>query len=155
MRKFAALAAALACLALVGPVRADDPGAVRKAVDAGNAGFLAAWKAGDAKAFAALFDEEGALLETGGTVVHGRDAIRRAMAETFEKIRMTEGTITTTDVFVMGDLAYETGRYRFAMKAPDKGPRTVSGRYVELWKRQADGSWRMYRDIGLPDSPAR
>jgi|PersoiStandDraft_1058852.scaffolds.fasta_scaffold13305_2 ketosteroid isomerase-like protein len=62
-----------------------------------------------------------------------------------------EKEITTKAAFAMGDLAYETGSYTFTIVAEGKEARAVKGRYVEVWKKQTDGSWKMYRDIGLPD----
>ena len=73
------------------------------------------------------------------------------MASSMKKTRVTDGTITTIDVFPMGDLAYETGRYSFTLAGEGKATRTVTGKYVEVWKRQPDGGWKMFRDIGLPD----
>jgi ketosteroid isomerase-like protein len=62
-----------------------------------------------------------------------------------------EKEITTKDVFAMGDLAYETGSYSFTIVPEGKEARVVKGRYVEVWRKQMDGSWKMYRDIGLPE----
>jgi len=148
--RFAVLIAAFGLLAVA--VDAETPpsqAGVRRAVDAGNAAFVAAYKNGDARAFAAIFDDAGALLEKGGETIVGRAGIEKGMAKRFQTGRMEEGTITTTDIFVFGDLAYETGRYDFVFRKAVTEHRT--GRYVEVWKRQADGEWKMYRDIGLPD----
>jgi ketosteroid isomerase-like protein len=41
-----------------------------------------------------------------------------------------------------------TGRWKFEAPA-----RTVTGRYVTIWKRQADGSWKAIADGGSPDCP--
>jgi len=132
-----------------------DSAAVRAAIDAGNAGFIQAWQTGDADLFASLFATDGALLRPGGGLTVGRDKIRTRMRDVFANVRMTEGTITTQDVFLIGDTAYETGFWNFTIgpigsttSEPD------SGHYVEIWKRDRTGPWKMWRDIGVPRMPS-
>ena len=130
---------------------ASDSSAVRSAIDAGNASFISAWQTGDADLFASLFALDGAMLRPGGGLTVGRKNIRARMREVFTRLRMTFGTIATTDVFVIGDTAYETGSWSFVIgpigsttAEPD------SGQYVEIWKRNRAGEWSMWRDIGIP-----
>ncbi len=130
---------------------ASDSSAVRSAIDAGNASFISAWQTGDADLFASLFALDGAMLRPGGGLTVGRKNIRARMREVFARLRMTFGTIATTDVFVIGDTAYETGSWSFVIgpigsttAEPD------SGQYVEIWKRDRAGEWSMWRDIGIP-----
>jgi len=49
-------------------------------------------------------------------------------------------------------LAYETGV--FVIKTPDKNQqtRTIKGKYVLVWKKLADGKWKVVADIDNPDS---
>ena len=48
-----------------------------------------------------------------------------------------------------GDLAYLIGAYRLAMKgAQDRG------KFVEVWKKQPDGQWKVVADIFNSDLPA-
>jgi len=59
-------------------------------------------------------------------------------------------TLVTDNVWLDGDAAYETGRYRYDYK--QKGvPGVDKGRYVTLWKHQRDGTWKLAMDMGLPD----
>jgi len=124
---------------------------VRAAVDAGNTTFITAWQTGDADLFASLFAQDGALLRPGGGLTVGRDNIRSRMRDVFRRVRMTFGTITTADLFVIGDTAYETGAWNFTIGPT--GSTTAepdSGQYVEIWKRDRSGAWMMWRDIGIP-----
>jgi uncharacterized protein (TIGR02246 family) len=128
-----------------------DSASVRAAIDEGNADFILAWQTGDADLFASLFAEDGAMLRPGGGLTVGRGNIRDRMRDLFSRVRMTYGTLTTADVFLIGDTAYETGTWNFTIgpigsttSEPD------SGQYVEIWKRNRSGAWRMWRDIGVP-----
>lgn len=122
---------------------------VRRQIDAGNAAFVKAWMTGDANLFASCFAVDGALFRGGGEVVSGRDAIRARMKGVFDRYCMTEGTITTTGMWVMGDTAFETGRWNFAIGPVGESAAPDSGHFVEIWK--LDGQkWSMWRDIGVP-----
>src|SRR6266853_372273 len=53
----------------------------RKAIDAGNAEWIAGQKAGDADRMAALFDNDGSQFGAKGRVIRGRKAIHDHFAE--------------------------------------------------------------------------
>ena len=72
------------------------------------------------------------------------------MTETMERLGPTETTIETLNVWLEGDIAYETGKYTYRFKREGKDV-TSSGKYVVVWKRQDNGGWKILRDIGLPD----
>ena len=52
-----------------------------------------------------------------------------------------------------GDLAYSTGTYQ--MSAPDDSGKSITdhGKYVAVWKKQADGNWKVAVDIWNTDLP--
>ena len=53
------------------------------------------------------------------------------------------------------DLAVETGAYELTLQ-PKSGPVIQDkGKYLTVWKRQTDGSWRIVRDINNSDLPPK
>jgi ketosteroid isomerase-like protein len=60
------------------------------------------------------------------------------------------------EVSTGGDLAYSQGAYAFTGTDP-KTKRVMSekGKYVEVYKKQADGSWKIVEDINNADAPAK
>jgi ketosteroid isomerase-like protein len=50
-----------------------------------------------------------------------------------------------------GDLGYTWGRYEYRDRAADGKPVVETGTYVTIWRRQADGSWKVVLDGGAPD----
>jgi len=51
-----------------------------------------------------------------------------------------------------GDLGYTIGMYEIT-KSDAQGMRTVgTGKYVTIWRKQKDGSWKVEFDSGVPDS---
>ena len=83
----------------------------------------------------------------------GEDKIRTGFKEFLGAYKVTAGEGKTQDVLVSGDLAVETGTYEWTMQ-PKKGKAVDEhGRYLTTWQRQADGSWKIVRDVTHPDAP--
>lgn len=124
--------------------------AARQAIDKGNAQWGEAWDKADASLIAGLFAESGILLARNGKFFKWPQQIlerqKVAMAGAGKGVK---ATVTTADLWLDGDTAYETGKYSY--KFQEKGqPVTEEGRYVTLWKRQSDGSWKIIMDMGVP-----
>ena len=51
-----------------------------------------------------------------------------------------------------GDLAYVYGEYSMSLDIGGE-PVPVNGKYIEIWNRQADGSWKVIYDIFNSDLP--
>ena len=60
---------------------------------------------------------------------------------------------TKVEVARSGDLAYVTGTYEFNETDANGKPMTDKGKYVEVWKKQPDGSWKCVADIFNTDLP--
>ena len=123
---------------------------VRRAIDKGNAQWSEGWKKGDAAMVAAIFADDGVQLAGSGKIIKGRQQImerqRTAMASVDPGVKVT---VTTVNVWLDGETAYETGKYKY--ESTEKGkPSVDAGRYVTIWKRQQDGSWKLAMDMGVP-----
>jgi ketosteroid isomerase-like protein len=55
-------------------------------------------------------------------------------------------------VLVEGNVAIETGTWSVKLQTPD-GPVEDGGPAVRIWRRGADGVWRLYRDIWNSERP--
>jgi uncharacterized protein (TIGR02246 family) len=123
---------------------------VRSAIDKGNAQWSEGWAKGDAAMVAAIFADDGVQLAGNGKIFKGQQQIRER-----QKVAMqgadpgVKVTVTTTTVWLDGDTAYETGKYKYEYKEKGK-PGVDEGRYVTIWKRQKDGSWKLAMDMGVP-----
>ena len=89
-------------------------------------------------------------LVAGGKVYKGRQQILALMRETMQKRGgKAKLTVTTTDVWLDVDTAYETGTavYEFTVNGQ---PQTLERRYFTIWKRQSKrGSWKIYSNTGI------
>ena len=115
-------------------------------IEAANKAFADAYNAGDSKGVAAKYTEDAALLPPDGKRVDGQDAIA-----TFWQGAMDGGlknlTLKAVEVDSREDLAFEVGA--FTLDAPGEGGAmtTVAGKYIVVWKKGEDGTWRLHRDI--------
>ena len=123
---------------------------VRQAIDKGNAQWIAAWEKADASLLSRLFAEDGILLGRNGKISKGPQQIFERQKTAMEGAgKGVKSTVTTVDVWLDGETAYETGKYSY--KYQEKGkPVSEEGRYVTIWKRQSDGSWKIIVDMGVP-----
>lgn len=131
---------------------AVDPAKVRKAIDEGNARSLQTWKAGDMAGFAGLFADDAVAMTLNHANVTGRQQIQDLRAKTVKSVKLLDGKINTEKFDVSGDLAYEVGSFTYTLQPVGRQAQTISGRYLAVWKRQKDGSWKIQVHAGLPDS---
>jgi uncharacterized protein (TIGR02246 family) len=123
---------------------------VRRAIDTGNAVWVAAWAKGDATMLPDTFTADGKELVAGGKVYKGRTQILALMRDTMQKRGgKAKLTVTTTDVWLDGNTAYETGTavYEFTVNGQ---PQTLERRYFTIWKRQSKrGAWKINSNTGI------
>ena len=88
-----------------------------------------------------------------GSLVTGKDNIRTRWEEMLALPSPGLKFATTgAEVARSGEMAYEYGIYDFATE--DKKGRIIDqrGKYVVVWKKQADGSWKVAADIDNRDA---
>jgi len=127
-------------------------GEPRQAIDKGNAQWIEAWDKADAGLIASLFANDGVLLGRNGKFFKGEEQILGHMKPVLESAgKGVKATVTTVDLWLDNDTAYETGRYSYSYQENGK-PVKEEGRYVTIWKRQSDGAWKIAMDMGVPKS---
>lgn len=112
-----------------------------------NRDFAAALNAKDAKAAAALYTEDAVLIPPGEPIVRGRQAIEEYWRAAIELGGVREVSVETMDAGSSGSLGYETGNFRLTVDGPDGSAVVETGRYVELLRRESDGTWRSTHGI--------
>jgi uncharacterized protein (TIGR02246 family) len=132
-----------------------DPAAVRQAIESINAQFASGMKAGDAATLVGYYDPEGMVLPPNAPGARGTAAIQEAVSGMLASMTVTDFSLTTQDVHVAGNLAVETGTFTMTAQPKDGSApaSTDTGKYVVVWRQQADGSWKLFRDIFNSDNP--
>ena len=97
-----------------------------------------------------MFTEDAVFLPPNAPAQEGRAAIG-AWVRTFPPLK--DLRIQPTEVVGRGDLAFARGRYSFTVAVPQQPEQPDSGKYIEIWRKQPDGSWRLFRDIFNSDIP--
>jgi uncharacterized protein (TIGR02246 family) len=125
-----------------------DPAEVRDAVDEVNTAYVSALLAGNPKQLSECFTENGAILLPGGRVIQGRDSIFTAARPLFLTHRVFDGMMSTSELFIIDENAFEIGRWRGSVGRPDGASGMPdSGQYVRIWKRDDEREWKIWRDM--------
>ncbi|QUD88080.1 YybH family protein [Phenylobacterium montanum] len=125
------------------PSTADQLIAVDKAFEA----YVA--EHGVAQGFKSYMDPKDGLEFAGGEPKRGAEAIFQA--EGGDKPPTSKLTWTPTEAFASksGDMGVTWGRWTETPNDTTKKPFT--GRYVTVWRKDAEGHWKGLIDIGTPD----
>lgn len=123
----------------------------RAAIEAANAKFSGAFARGDTKALAAMYTSDAIAFPPDSEMIQGNEAIGEFWKATRDG-GVKSAALTTVDVGRDGDVAYEVGKVSMTIQPAGKEATTAAAKYLVVWKRQADGSWKLHRDIwnGLP-----
>ena len=136
------------------PAAADRAVAARAAIEKANAAFSEAMKRGDAAAAASNYAADAIVMMPNAPAMQGTAAITAGMSAMVKDMTIIVFVPKTESVIIAGDLAVETGSVQMTMK-PKTGPEMKDmGKDLTVWKHQADGSWKIIRDINNSDLPA-
>lgn len=110
-----------------------------------EAKFAKATAEGGGQAFAQWFAEDAVTLANGEEPVHGRDAIARHATWQPKDYQLT-WTPTEAVLSPTGDMGYTWGHYEGHSRDANGNPVVTTGRYMTIWRREPDGSWKVVMD---------
>ena len=128
-----------------------NAGDAKKAIQDAEAGSLAAFRAKDAAKVASYYDKD-AMAAIPGRKMDGMDAIKKGQAEDLaDPTFKLDFKNDKTEVAASGDLGYTRGTFdvTFTDKAT-KQVKSQKGLYLTVYRKQADGSWKMVEDFATP-----
>jgi ketosteroid isomerase-like protein len=101
----------------------------------------------DLKTTLLYYADDAVLLPPDEVASTDKESIRASWANTFLTIDALSWDVTRLEVAQSGDLAYLTGKWKGEVRAPVGGASTaVAGKLLEVWRKQADGSWKCVAD---------
>ena len=134
-------------------IRTPDVAQTRAALQDSDRAFNRATARQRAEGWMQFMAPDGALIRPAATITG--PAVREAVTRMFAD---TSFTLTweplQADVGASGDLGYTVGRWEAHFRDGQGAPASSTGRYLTIWKQQADRSWKVVQDIGVTD-PAR
>jgi len=132
------------------PLAAADIAAIR----ASDSAFVSAMGAGDAAGVAAIYVPDAHLLPPDAAPIEGREAIQQFFAGFLGAYHVT-AVVSSDEIEGRGDLAFARGHYTLdgTPKAAGTPPLREEGKFLEILRRQPDGTWRLAADMWSPNSP--
>jgi uncharacterized protein (TIGR02246 family) len=111
--------------------------------------------ANDLDATVSYYSDDAAVFPPNAPVASGKQAIRAVWASLLSPGVSVSWQANKVEVSRASDLAYLTGTYQVTLKDP-KGKTSIadSGKFIEVWKKQADGNWKAVADMFNSDLPA-
>ena len=111
--------------------------------------------AGDVEAEVNRFTADGIYMWPGAPAIEGHDALRKWFEVRFSEIEV-ELESKTLELEVVGEWAFERGRSVARIRPRTGGAvQTVRGKYLNILRRQTDGTWRIARRIRNADHPTK
>src|ERR1700691_6170524 len=104
--------------------------------------------------FMSYYAADASVYPPGMTIATGTAAIRAAlMPMTALPGFALQWSPTKANMSASGDLGYTAGSYALTMNDATGKPVIEQGKYIAVWKKQPDGSWKVIEDIFNADTP--
>ncbi len=105
-------------------------------------------------AWVAFYSDDAVVLPPNDKVANTRDAIHKSIADMMALPNLSiTWEPTKVEVAKSGELAYLYGKYQLSFTDPKGNTVNDHGKMVEIWKKQADGSWKCIVDTWNSDVP--
>ena len=124
--------------------RAAEEEAIRK----GDAEWSHAADTKDVEKMVSFYAEDGSVLPFGAPIATGKEQVRQVWSHlmSLPGYSLTFAP-TTVQVAKAGDIAYEVGAFALKLNDAQGNATTTPGKYVVMWKKQADRGWKAVADI--------
>ncbi|MFZ0522975.1 MAG: DUF4440 domain-containing protein [Candidatus Acidiferrales bacterium] len=107
----------------------------------------------DVDATIAFYSDDASLLPPNAPMASDKASIRAAWAGMLAPGTSLSWQATKVEAARSGDLGYVMGTYQLESKDVAGKEEADRGKFVEIWKKQADGSWKAAVDIFNSDLP--
>ncbi|MFZ0883955.1 MAG: DUF4440 domain-containing protein [Candidatus Acidiferrales bacterium] len=123
--------------------RASDEAAIRAA----SAAWSKASAAKDIDKAVSFYGDGAVVMSPKAPAVHDSENIRKGWADILTPGPGLSWRTTTVEVARSGELAYENGEYDFVTTDKNGKTNDEKGKYLVIWKKQADGAWKVAVDM--------
>ena len=123
--------------------------AALQAMKKADLAFCAATKAGGLDGWMSYFDDDATAFPAGKPLIHGKPQLREFYAKIWETPGITvDWHPVKADIAASADLGYTIGVAEWRWPDKDGKIATRPGKYLTVWKRKPDGSWKVQADLG-------
>jgi ketosteroid isomerase-like protein len=121
------------------------------AVDRTAQEILDAFEAKDSAKARSYYEPDAVIATAGRPAARGGEAVSKAISDDIAdpnfKLRLSN---ETTEVAGSGELAYRQGTFTITYTNPQtKKAENAAGSYLDVFRKQADGSWKVVADFGI------
>jgi uncharacterized protein (TIGR02246 family) len=121
---------------------------IKKAIEDLDTAYNKAFNQGDAAGCAAVFTEDVITLAPGQPMTRGKKALEGILQSLIDKNSGGTHSNKLLESGVEGDLAYQVGTYALSGANPPE-----QGKFVNILRRQPDGTWKVSVAIFNLDKP--
>jgi len=140
----------LACA--MGCSTADTSAADAQAVKDKDTAWSKDVAAKDPAKFVVYYAQDATVLIPNEPIVHGVDNIKAALGPMMQDPNFAL-SFGPEKVECSGTLCYSQGAYTMTTTGKDGKPFNDKGKYLTVWRKQADGSWKAIEDMLNSDLP--
>src|SRR5436190_16705521 len=153
MRKFGVVALLLlaSTIAFGGSKKSQEQ--ERQAIEKAEADFEKARADRGLEGWLSFFADDTADFVRGAPFTFTKEEMRQHLQKSFDPADQLTWQPVKIDVAASGDLAYSLGTWQLKGKNPEGKDVTQTGKYITVWKKQKDGSWKVVADTGTVDPP--
>ena len=140
----------LACIVSACQNKTLSKDEMTRIVNSGNDRLGHLFKKGDADSLALMYTSEAQLSLSGYDFATGRDAIHQLWKEDMISSKVLEMNTKTLTIEGTKDVIYETGKTFLKLSYKDS-TFTTSLKYCNIWRLQADGTYKLAVDFSNSD----
>jgi uncharacterized protein (TIGR02246 family) len=119
------------------------PSSDTTAIRAAEAALAEAFEDSDPNAWVSCYTEDAVFVGPGSPAIEGRAALLAVAPQ----VTMSSLEIVADSTIGAGDFAATTGRATWVSGPKDSGAPTIRRRFLMVWRRDADGRWRIAREL--------
>lgn len=126
----------------------------KERIDRTHLAWLDAMKANDGEALGRIVTDDVVLMPPNEQPVVGRVSIVQWFDDVVRQARTSDVQVPDREVIVAGDYGIERGSYVWTINPPNDSPLKLRGNFLAIYQRQADGEWKVTRNIWNSTLPA-
>lgn len=136
------------CSTCTAQSKSIDPDA-RRQIDAGNQLWIDAMEQGDVAMLVPGNTEDAVDCSPEGNCVRGREALGEHMQKEMPKLgKADSASVDSIGSVQQGRYVYEWG----VARAHFANGRNIEDRYLTVWQKQPDGTWKLFRNLVIPNN---
>lgn len=123
--------------------------ATKQALLQADLAFCAATKEKRLEGWMSYFAEDATGFPAGQKMIRGKEKLREFYSRMFADPHLViDWKPVIAEAAASGDLGMTIGEAEFHTKDKEGKPVTRPGKYLTVWKKQKDGSWKVIADLG-------